>query len=91
MERQVFEDLCEQTGYEKGKLTFRYLEVSISSKKLTVVVCEMLMDKIMTCGVKTWGSKNLSYAEIVDLVNSILLHIHSYLSIMFILPRKVMN
>ncbi|KAG5617788.1 hypothetical protein H5410_017612 [Solanum commersonii] len=37
------------------------------------------------------GSKNLSYKGRVQLVNSILMHIHSYWSSIFILPKSVMK
>lgn len=90
MEKQTLEDVCELTGYAKGTLPFRYLGVPISSKKNSAVDCDMLVDKL-TCRVKTWGTRNLSYAGRTQLVNSVLMHIHVYWSTIFLLPKKVMK
>ncbi|MCE0480884.1 hypothetical protein HAX54_038111 [Datura stramonium] len=43
---EVVNDLCELTGYTKGKLPIRYLRASISAKRLTAIDCEMLVDKM---------------------------------------------
>lgn len=50
----------------------------------------MLIDKLTT-RVQGWGSRHLSYAGRVQLVNSVLLHIHSYWSSVFILRRSVLK
>lgn len=52
--------------------------------------CEVLIDK-MTSRIKTWSSRSLSYAGRVQLVNSVLIHIHSYWSTIFILPKVVLK
>ncbi|XP_019238392.1 PREDICTED: uncharacterized protein LOC109218478 [Nicotiana attenuata] len=83
-------DLCEIIGYKRGALPFRYLGVPISAKKISSVDCEMLVDKICA-RIKSWGSRNLSYAERVMLINSVLLHIHIYWSSVFLLPKKVIK
>ncbi|XP_059295322.1 uncharacterized protein LOC132048633 [Lycium ferocissimum] len=90
MPAQVIDDLCELTGYSKGRLPFRYLGVPISSKRLSAVECEMLVEK-MVAKIRTWGSRNLSYAGRVQLVNSVLMHIHAYWSFIFLLPKGVMK
>lgn len=77
MEGQVITDLCELTEYSNGKLPFRYLGVPVSSKKLSSVECEMLVEP-MPGRIKACGSKNLSYAGRKQLVNTVLLHIRSY-------------
>ncbi|XP_019232804.1 PREDICTED: uncharacterized protein LOC109213459 [Nicotiana attenuata] len=81
-------DLCEITGYKRGTMPFRYLGVPISAKKISSMDCEMLVDKICA-RIKSWGSSNLSYARRVMLINSVLLHIHTYWSSIFILPKKI--
>ncbi|XP_075078410.1 uncharacterized protein LOC142164316 [Nicotiana tabacum] len=73
MPKQELEDLCEETGYQKGALPFRYLRVPISAKKLSSLDCEILIDK-MTARIRAWSSRNLSYAGRVQLINSVLLH-----------------
>ncbi|XP_059281208.1 uncharacterized protein LOC132034887 [Lycium ferocissimum] len=45
MENSDVVDLCELTGYKKGRLPFRYLGVPTNAKKLSVVDCEMLWRK----------------------------------------------
>lgn len=79
MPKQELEDLCEETGYQKGALPFRYLRVPISAKKLSSLDCEILIDK-MTARIRAWSSRNLSYAGRVQLINSVLLHVHTYWS-----------
>ncbi|XP_009630097.2 uncharacterized protein [Nicotiana tomentosiformis] len=90
MEQQSFLDLCELTGYQKGKLPFKYLGVPVSTKKLNSIDSEMLVDR-MTARIKTWGSKNLSYAGRVQLINSVLMHVHTYWASIFLLPKAVMK
>ncbi|XP_047264256.1 uncharacterized protein LOC124896657 [Capsicum annuum] len=58
---QVLENLKELTGYNTGSLPFKYLGVPISTIKLSSMDCEVLLDK-MTSRIKTWGTRNLSYA-----------------------------
>ena len=55
------EELEELTNCGLGKLPFKYLSVPVSSKKLKALDCEILADKITT-RMRSWGSKNLSYA-----------------------------
>nr|XP_016505784.1 PREDICTED: uncharacterized protein LOC107823607 [Nicotiana tabacum] len=70
MNMQHLEGLCEITGYQKGKLPFRYLGVPITSRKISIVDFEILVDKL-TVKVRGWGSRTLSYAGRVQLINSI--------------------
>ncbi|XP_059310770.1 uncharacterized protein LOC132062155 [Lycium ferocissimum] len=46
MDPQSLEDICSATGYQKRKLTFKYLGVPVLAIKIIVVDCEMLIDKI---------------------------------------------
>ncbi|KAK4724532.1 hypothetical protein R3W88_027311 [Solanum pinnatisectum] len=78
MKHKEVEDLCELTG------------IPIASKKISAIDCEVLIDK-MFCRIKSWGSKHLSYSWRVQLVNSILPHIHSYWATTFLLPRKILK
>lgn len=90
MEEQVVEDLCELIGYRKGKLPFHYLGVPITAKRLNTINCEMLVDEMIT-KVRTWGLRNLSYVVRVQLVNSVLMNMHTYWSSIFLLPKKVLK
>ncbi|XP_070020891.1 uncharacterized protein [Nicotiana sylvestris] len=90
MEEQCIQDICEPTGYQRGALPFGYLGVPRSARKLSATDCEMLVEKMAT-KVRTWGSRNISYAGRVMLVNSVLMHMHSYWASIFILPKKVLK
>ncbi|XP_060198564.1 uncharacterized protein LOC132627306 [Lycium barbarum] len=87
---QSMQDLIELTGYTKGSLPFRYLGVPMSAKRISKMDCEMLIDKI-TARIRSWGTRYFSYAGRVLLVNSVLLHIHSYWSSIFLLPKQVLK
>lgn len=84
------EGICEITGYKQGKLPFKYLGVLIAARKLNAGDCEMLVDKL-SARIHSWGSRNLSYAGRVQLINSVLINIHSYWAVIFILPKKVLR
>lgn len=90
VERQCIEDVCELTRYHRGTLPFRYFEVHISARKISKIDCESMADK-MTARIRNCGSRHLFYAGRVTLVNVVLLHIHSYWSAMFILPKQVLK
>ncbi|XP_070018366.1 uncharacterized protein [Nicotiana sylvestris] len=70
MDRQCLENICEITGYKKGTMPFMYLGVPIVSRKLKAIDCEILVEKLST-RIHSWGSKNLSYAGRVQLINSV--------------------
>ena len=71
---QELEDICELTGYEKGKLPFKYLGFPILAKRLSAIDCEALISK-WSSRVNTWVSDNISYAGRVQLVNSVLIQV----------------
>ena len=50
MEQQELNDLCEVSGYAKGKLPFRYLGVPLSEKRLLPVLVERMASRV-----RTWG------------------------------------
>ncbi|XP_059285750.1 uncharacterized protein LOC132039236 [Lycium ferocissimum] len=90
MTTQEVTDLCEMTGYSKGTLPFKYLGVPISPKKISKMDCEVLIDKLTT-RIRSWGSRHLSYAGRAMLINSVLLHVHSYWASMFLLPKPALK
>ncbi|XP_062081350.1 uncharacterized protein LOC133786265 [Humulus lupulus] len=87
MEVQKIMDI---SGFGRSKLPFRYLGIPISSKKISAEECEMLVEK-MTLRIRTWSSRNLSYAGRVVLINSVFLTISSYWSQIMILPKGVLQ
>lgn len=90
MKQHEVNDICELSGYKRCVLPFQYLGVPISSKTISAVDCEMPVEK-MCARIKSWGSRNLSYAGRVLLINSVLMHIHAYWSSIFILPKKILK
>lgn len=76
--------------FSLGSLPFKYLGIPVFSKRLGILDCEFLVNKI-TARIKTWGTRNLSYAGRVQLVNSVLLSMHSYWASIFILPKTVIK
>ncbi|KAL2933758.1 hypothetical protein RDABS01_016877 [Bienertia sinuspersici] len=82
--------VLEQTGFVEEKLPFRYLGVKISSKKLSTVDCDFLTDKIVS-KIRTWEVRTLSYPGRTQLVNVVLLNLHSYWAAIFVIPKKVID
>ncbi|XP_060210422.1 uncharacterized protein LOC132637332 [Lycium barbarum] len=61
-----------------------------ASKKISKIVRDVLLDKI-SARIKYWGTRHLSYAGKVLLVNSVLMHVHSYWYSIFLLPKQVLK
>ena len=56
----------------------------------THIAQQLLVDK-MTARIRTWYSKNLSYAGRLQLVNSVLMGISTYWCMIFILPKCIIK
>lgn len=46
---------------------------------------------VLVSKIQIWGTRNLSYVGITQLLNSVLLHIHTYWLSIFLLPKKVLK
>lgn len=90
MDEGVKNQVLQETKYKEDSLPFSYLGVKISAKKLGKDECHFLIDKI-AAKVRTWGVRTLSYAGRTQLVNSILLSLHSYWASIFVLPKTVID
>lgn len=90
MEEQLKKQILEDTNFIEESLPFSYLGVKISAKKLNKDECQFLIDKIVS-KLKSWGIRTLSYAGRAQLVNSVLLNLHSYWASIFVLPKKVVD
>lgn len=64
-------------GFVRGSLPFKYLGVPISVRRIKARDCELLVDKMIT-RVRVWSTGNLSFAGSAQLVNAVLMSIHSY-------------
>lgn len=83
-------EICELIWYKEGRLPFKYLGVPISPKTPSSMDCKVLVEK-MPSKIKTWGSRNMSYAGRAQLINSVLMQLYVYWASIFILPRKIMK
>lgn len=90
MDNQEMLRLVECSGFQQGKLPFRYLGVPISTKKLSAADSEQLIDR-MIGRIRTWSSRNISFAGRRQLVNSVLMSICVYWAQIFMLPQAVMK
>lgn len=84
------EDILNYTGFKKGMLPFKHLEVPLSLKKLTVNQCQPLIDRMMQ-SIQNLSVKFLSYAGRLQLIQRVLLSIQNFWSQIFLLPKKVLQ
>ena len=80
--------ILDLSGFKRGRFPFTYLGVPINTKKLSKEDGDILIDK-MTARIRSWSSKNLSYAGRCVLINSVLMTIQSYWSQLMIIPKKL--
>ncbi|XP_075111508.1 uncharacterized protein LOC142181830 [Nicotiana tabacum] len=77
-------------GYNKGELPFRYLGVPLSTKKLSIIQCEPLIDRMLN-KIQCWTTKFLAYVGRVVLIKSVLAAIQNFWAQIFILPKKIVQ
>ncbi|KAM6587484.1 hypothetical protein CsatA_010089 [Cannabis sativa] len=82
--------LIKASGFSRQFLPFTYLGIPICSGKISGKECELLVEK-MTARIKSWSSRNLSFAGRITLINSVLIAIQAYWSQMMVLPKKVVR
>lgn len=82
--------ILQLTGFIKGLLSFKYLGVPLSSKRLTTHQCKPLLDRMVE-RITSWTVKYLSYARRLQLVQSVLSSIQAFWAQIFLLPKKVMQ
>ena len=73
-----------------GQSPMKYLGMPLSSTKLSKAECQCLAEKI-TCRIRSWMRKRLSYAVRVQLVNFVLLNMNVCWSSIIILPKVVIQ
>ena len=73
------------TGFNEGHFPFRYLGLPVAASRLSKGECRLLVEKI-TAIILIWGSKHISYAGRVILINSVLFGMYNFWAKVFILP-----
>ncbi|XP_059315648.1 uncharacterized protein LOC132066340 [Lycium ferocissimum] len=77
-------------GYGLGELPFKYLGVPLTTKKLSILQWQPLIEKVVT-RISSWTAKKLSYAGRIQLVKSVIFGVQSYWAHLFVLPAKVIK
>ncbi|XP_075076376.1 uncharacterized protein LOC142163027 [Nicotiana tabacum] len=70
----VQQQIMELTGFTKGELLIRYLGIPLSTKGLSVLQCQPLLEKMMG-RIQSWTAKFLSYAGRVQLIKNVLISV----------------
>ncbi|XP_060968722.1 uncharacterized protein LOC133036223 [Cannabis sativa] len=78
------------SGFIRQEMPFTYLGIPICGKKISGKECDILAER-MTARIRSWSSRNLSFAGRITLINSVLIAIQAYWSQMMILPKKVLR
>ena len=86
----IIAELKDLSQFTYGSLPLKYLGVLLSSKRLSMVDCEQITDK-MTWRIRAQSVKHLSYAARLQLINSVLMGISTYWCQMFILACCVIH
>lgn len=74
---EIKQRIVQVTGFTTRDFPFRYLGVPITSKKISISDCDVLVDNI-TKRILCWTSRHLSYAARNVLVDVVLMSTHSY-------------
>uniref|UniRef100_A0A803P436 Reverse transcriptase domain-containing protein n=1 Tax=Cannabis sativa TaxID=3483 RepID=A0A803P436_CANSA len=82
--------ILQLSGYMRQNLPFTYQGIPICAKKIPGKECEILAEKMMA-SIRSWSSRNLSFAGRITLINSVLITIPAYWSQIVILPKKILK
>lgn len=84
------ERILQMVGFEEGQLSFHYLGVPLSSRKLRAQEYEPLIKKI-TSRISSWEDKRLTNAGKLQSVKSVLLSLEVYWCQIFLMPKAVIE
>lgn len=88
MKQDELERILNVSGFNVGRLPFRYLGVPICFKRILAKECTSLTEN-MTTRIRVWSSRNLSYQGRLIIVNVVLMSIHVCCAQNFLIPKKV--
>ncbi|KAL2904355.1 hypothetical protein RDABS01_003065 [Bienertia sinuspersici] len=90
IEEGDLEQICQVSGFQKGKWPFKYLGTPIRNRKISRSDCELLVHK-MTLRIRGWQTRHISFAGRLQLVNSMLMSICTYWMQIMVLPTAVLK
>ncbi|XP_074298556.1 uncharacterized protein LOC141629455 [Silene latifolia] len=83
-------DIAQVSGFQEGKLPFKYFGIPIQPGRLTKADCNVLLDKIVS-KIRGIGARKLIYAGRLVLINSVLNTLHNYWASIFLIPKGVVK
>ncbi|CAK8562475.1 unnamed protein product [Lathyrus sativus] len=84
------QDVIEASGFQEGRLPFKYLGVPVTGKKLSVRHYSPLIDKIVG-KIKHWTTRLLTYAGRLQLINCVTFALTNYWLTCFPFPKTVIQ
>ncbi|XP_019224105.1 PREDICTED: uncharacterized protein LOC109205806 [Nicotiana attenuata] len=90
VDNRTQQHIMNMLGYTKEKLPFMYLGVPLSTKRLTAMQCEPLIDRMLN-RIQCWTTRFLSYAGRAMLIKSLLRAIQTFWAQIFVLPKKIIQ
>lgn len=78
------------TSMPHGSLPVRYLRVPLTSKKLSIQNCEVLIQQVKGRH-NSWSAKSLSFAGRLLLIKTVIAEINNFWCSSFILPKACIN
>ncbi|XP_074291935.1 uncharacterized protein LOC141618753 [Silene latifolia] len=82
MKEELQKDILSVTGFQEGKMPFRYLGVPIQPGKISKKDCSSLVEKMVT--------RIRSHGRVV-LINSVLNTLYNYWAAMFVIPKAAIK
>ncbi|XP_010445568.1 PREDICTED: uncharacterized protein LOC104728256 [Camelina sativa] len=79
-----------ETGVSHGQLPIRYLGIPLCTKKLTLLDCAPLIQKVKS-SLNAWSTKSLSFAGRLQLLNIVIAGLTNFWCSAFLLPKKCID
>lgn len=90
MEEIIKHQILVLTTFSEGQLPFRYLRIPLTSKKLFVYHCIVLVDLIVSRA-RHWGAKLLSFTGRIQLIRSVIFSMTNYWTQCIPLPKQIIK
>ncbi|XP_074301272.1 uncharacterized protein LOC141632644 [Silene latifolia] len=90
MDDWLVNEIGRAIGMKLGAVPFKYLGVTVSPKRLSILDCTRLVDNVVD-RIRGMGAKHLSYAGRLVLIRVVLSTLHNYWARIFILPKTVLK